>query len=90
MAIGSSNTRKIALGFMILALVYLGLGVGFHFKWKSALATCRHARIAQGEFVEPEVFGNAIGLLFDIACWPIYSAANLYHDGTLFATPCTH
>jgi hypothetical protein len=43
---------------LILVLVYLGLGPGFHVRWKSALAACREARVAQGEFVEPEVFGN--------------------------------
>jgi hypothetical protein len=81
---------KIALALLILALVYLGLGLGFHLKWKGALEACREARMAQGEFVEPEVFGNALGLVFDVTWWPVYVAANIYHDGTPFATPCTH
>jgi hypothetical protein len=46
--------------------------------------------MAQGEFVEPEVFGNVLGLAFDVAYWPVYSAANIRLDGTPFATPCTH
>jgi hypothetical protein len=75
---------------LIFVLVYLGLGLGFHVTWKGALDACREARLARGEFVEPEVFGNALGLAFDVAFWPVYARANLYHDGTPFATPCTH
>ncbi len=87
---GGSISRKVASLFLILALVYLGLGLGFHFKWRSALAACREARMAQGEFVEPEVFGGALGLAFDVTFWPVYSWANIYHWGTPFASPCTH
>jgi len=87
---GSFNIRTIASLLLIFALVYLGLGLGFHFKWTSSLAMCRETRIANGEFVEPVVFGNILGLVFDITYWPVYSAANIYHDGTPFATPCTH
>ena len=82
--------RKIVLVLLMLALVYLAFGLGFHFAWKSALAACEEARIAQGEFVEPEVFGNVIGLAFDVTFWPMYVAANVRLDGTPFATPCTH
>jgi hypothetical protein len=46
--------------------------------------------MAQGEFAEPEVLGNALGLAFDVTWWPVYAAANIYHDGTPFATLCTH
>jgi hypothetical protein len=84
------NIRKIASVLLIVALIYPGLGLGFHFKWKSVQGACREARMAQGEFVEPEVFGGALGLAFDVTYWPVYAAANVYHDGTPFATPCTH
>jgi hypothetical protein len=84
------NIRKIASILLIIALVYLVLGLAFHLGWKSAQAACREARIARGEFVEPEVFGGVLGLVFDVTYWPVYAAANIYHDGTLFATPCTH
>ncbi len=76
--------------FLALLLVYLCLGLGFHFKWQSALAACREARLARGEFVDPEVFGGVLTLAFDVTFWPVYSWANFYHDGTPFATPCTH
>jgi hypothetical protein len=81
---------KIVYVLLILALVYIGLGLGFHFTWKSALDACREERMVQGEFVEPEVFGNGLGGLFDVPYWPVYSWANIHHFGTLFATPCTH
>lgn len=91
---GKSRAGQIASRLLrillVLALVYLGLGLGFHFTWKHALAACREARMARGEFVEPEVFGNVLGLAFDVTFWPVYAWANLYHDGTPFATPCTH
>ena len=90
MAKSSLIIRKIASVLLIFALVYLGLGLGFHIKWKSELADCREERIAQDEFVESEVFGNVLGLVFNLTFWPVYSAANIYHDGTPFATPCTH
>ena len=82
--------RKVVSILLILVLVYVALGLAFHVAWKSALAACEEARIARGEFVEPEVFGNALGLAFDVTYWPIYVAANLRLDGTPFATPCTH
>lgn len=84
------NIRQIAYVLLIFALVYLGLGLGFHIKWESALDTCRETRLARGEFVEPEVFGNALGAIFDITYWPVYSWANIYHFGNPFATPCIH
>ncbi|HAX69151.1 MAG TPA: hypothetical protein PK152_04935 [Anaerolineales bacterium] len=81
--------RKISIILSILVVLYLGIGLAFHFKWKSALVACRETRKAQGEFVEPEVFGGILGLVFDVTNWPVYSWANIYHDGTPFATPCT-
>jgi hypothetical protein len=88
--LGHNLTRKVAAALLILALLYLGLGLGFHLKWKSEQDACREAQIARGEFVEPEVFGNVVGLAFDVTFWPVYAYWNLYHDGTPFATPCTH
>ena len=88
------NIRNIACRLMLIllifTLVYLSIGLGFHLKWKSALAACREAQMARGEFVEPEVFGNALGFAFDVTFWPVYARANIYHWGTPFATPCTH
>ena len=90
----SFRIRKIAyrilLVSLVLILVYLGLGLGFHLKWKSALTACREAQMARGEFVEPEVFWAPLALAFDVTFWPVYAWANVYHDGTPFATPCTH
>jgi hypothetical protein len=85
-----SIVRKIAITFVILAVVYLGLGLGFHFKWENAQAACREERAARGEFVEPEVFGGFLGFFFDVTFWPVYAQANFNLDGTLFSTPCTH
>ncbi|MFN3310071.1 MAG: hypothetical protein ACK44E_12770, partial [Anaerolineales bacterium] len=68
--------RKISLTLMILVVTYLAIGLTFHFKWKSDLSACRETRIAQGEFVGPEVFGGILGLAFDVINWPIYSWAN--------------
>lgn len=82
--------RKISTILSILVFLYLGIGLAFHFKWESALEACQEIRRAQGEFVEPEVLGSVLGLVFDVTNWPIYSWANIYHDGTPFATPCTH
>jgi len=83
-------TRKIFSALLIPASMYLGIGFVFHFKWQSDLAACREMRRAQEEFVEPEVFGGFMGLIFDVTNWPIYAWANIYHYGTPFATPCTH
>jgi hypothetical protein len=87
---GHNMLRRIVTFALILVLIYVGLGVGFHVKWKSALAACWDTRMAQGEFVEPEVFSGFIGLAFDAVFWPVYAAANIRLDGTPFATPCTH
>jgi hypothetical protein len=79
------------IGYLLLAilLVYLLLGTGFHFAWKTTLNSCREDRLAQGDFVEPEVFAGGLGYLFDVTFWPVYAQANIYHDGTPFATRCT-
>jgi hypothetical protein len=94
MWIRSSHVRKIASGLLVillvLILVCLGVGLGFHFKWKGELAACREARMARGEFVEPEVFWAPLAIAFDVSFWPVYVWADIYHDGTPFATPCTH
>jgi len=52
--------RKIFVACLILVALYLGIGLAFHLKWKSELAACREMRRAQGEFVEPEVFGGVL------------------------------
>ena len=83
-------TRKIFAALLIFVALYMGIGLTFHFKWESALASCREIRRAHGEFVEPEVFGGVLGLVFDMTNWPIYAWANIHHDGTPFATPCTY
>jgi len=82
--------RKIFSTLLIFVAFYLGIGLAFHLKWESALAACREVRRARGEFVEPEVFGGVLGPVFDVTNWPVYAWANIYHDGTPFATPCTH
>lgn len=83
-------TSRLLLVFLAITLVYLAIGLGFHFTWNSALEACREARIARGEVVEPEVFGGAVGLAFDVTSWPFYVRANIYHWNTPFATPCNH
>jgi len=82
--------RKVVVVLLIATLVYVGIGLGFHVRWRRAQAACRNARIARGEFVEPETFGPMISLFFDVTHWPIYAWANVHHFGTPFATPCTH
>jgi hypothetical protein len=86
----SRVVRKAVIVLSVLVALYLGMGLAFHFKWGSALAACRETRRAQGQFVEPEVFGGVLGLVFDVTAWPVYLWANIHHDGTPFATPCTH
>jgi len=81
---------KLLLIILAFTIAYSGLGLGLHFKWKSELTTCREARKARGEFVEPEVFWSPLALAFDVTFWPVYAWANIHHDGTPFATPCTH
>ncbi|MGC8947468.1 MAG: hypothetical protein ACP5N6_15085, partial [Anaerolineae bacterium] len=70
--------RKIFFALLIFVALYLGIGIAFHLKWKSALAACQETRRAQGEFVEPEVFGGILGLVFDMTNWPVYAWANIY------------
>lgn len=89
MMIRTFNLRKIVYILMVFVLAYLGLGLGFHIMWNNALDACREARMAKGEFVEPEIFGNALGAIFDITSWPVYSWANIYHFGNPFSTPCS-
>lgn len=81
--------RIASIVILALIVLYMAAGLAFHFKWESALEACREERRAQGEFVEPEVFRGALGLLFDVTYWPAYARANIYYDGTPFATPCT-
>jgi len=88
--VASNLLRKVVSIFLVLILVYLGLGLGFHFLWERAQEACREERRAQGEFVEPEVYWDPLGLFFDVTFWPVYAWANMYHFGTPFATPCTH
>lgn len=83
-------SQKISLTLLMSLVIYLTIGLAFHFKWESDVSACREARIARGEVVDPEVFGGALGLAFDVAYWPVYAWANIYHFGTPFATPCTH
>lgn len=81
--------RKFLATLLILIILYLSLGLGFHFKWESALTNCQEVRIARGEYIEPRVYGKVIGLVLDVTMWAVYARANMYHDGTPFATPCT-
>lgn len=91
---GTPDARRIGTRVLrvlvALGLLYVALGLGFHVKWKHELAACRALRQARGEFVEPEVFAGPLSLAFDVANWPVYAYWNMYHDGTPFATPCTH
>ena len=79
--------KRMAAWLLIAALIYLGLGLGFHIKWKGTLEACRAERQARGEFVEPKVLPLP-GIFFDVTSWPVYVRANLRHAGTPFATPC--
>jgi hypothetical protein len=94
MATRNPHLRRILTTFLLIVLVivliYVGLGLGFHFMWQSELAACREARKARGEFAGPPVFWAPLALAFDVTYWPVYAWANIYHDGTPFATPCTH
>lgn len=81
---------RILLVLLVIVLIYVALGLGFHVMWKSQLEACRQERMARGEFVEPEVFWAPLALAFDVTYWPVYAWANIYHDGTPFASPCTH
>jgi hypothetical protein len=79
---------KILLVLAILLLLYAALGVAFHVAWKGAQAACREAQAARGEFVEPEVFGGGLGLLFDVAFWPVYAYWNAYLFGSPLERAC--
>lgn len=84
------KTDKRLIILSVILIVYFALGLGFHLKWSDELTKCNEILREQGEFVEPEIFRTAVGFVFDITFWPVYSVANIYHDGTPFATPCTH
>lgn len=75
---------------LVVLVIYIGLGLVFHLGWEAAQAECRHVQASRGVFVEPPAFTWPLRLVFDLTYWPIYAWANLYHDGVLFATPCTH
>ncbi|WP_299025901.1 hypothetical protein [uncultured Thermanaerothrix sp.] len=75
---------------LFMLIVYLVLGLAFHVGWETAQAQCRQVQASRGEFVEPGVFAWPLRLAFDLTFWPVYTWANLYHDGVIFATPCTH
>jgi hypothetical protein len=81
--------RRILIVLLIILILYVALGLAFHIKWQSALEACREARRARGEFIEPEVFGGVLDLLFDVIYWPVYARANITHFDTPFSTPCT-
>lgn len=80
--------RKAATALLLFAVLYIALGLAFHVVWERAQDACREARLARGEFVEPEVFGGALGLFFNVTWWPVYAWANVYHFASPFATPC--
>jgi hypothetical protein len=78
------------LVLMLAMLIYVTIGLSFHVAWQHALEECRNARLARGEFVEPEVFSGVLALFFNVTNWPLYAWANWYHWGTVLATPCHH
>ncbi len=86
---GNRIARGIIAALLTLILVYVGIGLAFHARWARAQAACRAERTARGEVVEPEVFGGALGLAFDVIGWPMYLRANLRHFGDPFSTPCS-
>lgn len=85
-----TDRRLVITLFFVILIVYFALGLGFHLKWSDELAKCNEILREQGEFVEPEIFRTTVGFVFNVTFWPVYSVANIYHDGTPFATPCTH
>ncbi|MFZ3069677.1 MAG: hypothetical protein WA110_00945 [Anaerolineaceae bacterium] len=90
----SLNIRKIASKLLtilvIIVAVYLVIGVGFHAIWQTKLDACREARIVQGETVDPEVLGGALGFVLDVTGWPYHMSGNMKLSGSPFSTPCTH
>ncbi len=86
----NSGRAIILLIVLIVFTAYLALGLVFHSKWSAELAKCNAALRKQGKLIEPAIFDTGVGLVFDVTFWPIYAMVNMYHDGTPFATPCTH
>ena len=86
--VGVRPLRTVILALMVFVLVYSATGVAFHVAWKAERHACNALRRAQGAFVEPELF-PVLGVAFTMVWWPVYAWANVYHDNTLFATPCT-
>ena len=84
------KAKRVIVLLSVILVVYFALGLGFHVKWTDELARCNEVLREQGEFVEPEMFRISTAFVFNVVNWPVYSLATLYHDGTLFATPCTH
>ncbi len=84
------TNKYIIAVFSVILIVYFALGLGFHLKQSDELGRCNDLLREQGEFVEPKMFRTTVGFVFNVTFWPVYSVANIYHDGTPFATPCTH
>jgi hypothetical protein len=85
----AGSLQYFLLVLLLSMLIYLGIGLGFHFSWKSVLEDRREMRVARGEYVEPEVFWAPLALAFDVTFWSVYAGANIYHAGTPFAAPCS-
>lgn len=61
------RVRAILVPVLALALgVYAALGLGYHRVTKACWET-RHASGAEGE-----VYGGAVGILLDMAMWPVF------------------
>lgn len=81
--------RRLVYAVLILALIYVSVGLSLHFKWKSDWKACQELKTSVEEFVEPqEALGGIIGVAFDVSAWPLYTWANIYHFGTPFP-PCS-
>lgn len=77
--------KKLGYVRVVLVLLYAGIGLLLHVRWKSDRQACLALRASRGEFVEPfEVYDGLPGLVFDVTAWPVYTWANLYHFGTPF------
>ncbi|MCX8025176.1 MAG: hypothetical protein N3A60_08240 [Thermanaerothrix sp.] len=74
---------------ILVVAIYIGMGLVFHLGWETAQAQCRQIQASRGASVEPPVFAWPLRLVFNLTYWPVYAWANSYHDGVLFATPCT-
>lgn len=88
--LGHPGISKLLLILAVFLFVYLMVGLAVHLKWQADLEACQQARLAAGQFVEPEVFWWPLALAFDVTNWLAYAWANIYHYRTPFATPCTH